>query len=104
MTLWNGGASKREEAREHLMERGILKREPVFGNYLPDMPVFYDPLVTDPSHPTEQHGLPEFVVRCIQKIENMGGTVGLYRINGDASVVQKIRYHTFVSILKYLNI
>ena len=72
-------------------EKHPPKRGSVFGNYLKDMPMFSDPSVTDPNHPTEHHGLPEFVVRCIQKIENMEGTVGLYRINGDASVDQKIR-------------
>ena len=93
MGLWHGGPTKREEGRADLIERGILKRETVFGNYLADMPMISDPLVTDPNYPTEHHGIPEFIVRCIQKIENMEATVGLYRINGDASVVQKIRYN-----------
>ena len=93
MALWTGGPARREEGRDNLMDKGILKLEPVFGNYLSDMPPYFDPLVTDPAKPTEIHGLPEFVVRCVQKIEKMGsGTVGLYRINGDAAIVQKIRY------------
>ena len=93
MALWTGGPVRREEGRDNLMDKGILKLEPVFGNYLAGMPTYSDPSMTDPQKPTELHGLPEFVVRCTQKIEKMGGeTVGLYRINGDAAVVQKIRY------------
>ena len=35
--------------------------------------------------------LPEFIVRCIARIETMAGTDGLYRVNGDVAVVQKLR-------------
>ena len=92
MALWTGGPLRREEGRDNLMDKGILKLEPVFGNYLCDMPPYFDPAVNNTHKKSELHGLPEFVVRCIQKIEKMGGeTVGIYRINGDAAVVQKIR-------------
>ena len=42
-----------------------------------------------PSHPTEL--VPQFLVECVFRIESMIDTEGLYRINGDAAVVQKIR-------------
>ena len=40
----------------------------------------------------QEDGLPEFIVRCVRKIDPMVSTVGIYRINGDAAAVQKIRY------------
>ena len=54
--------------RQSFLDKGILKLEPVFGNYLAGMPTYSDPSVTDPQKPTDVHGLPEFVVRCTQKI------------------------------------
>ena len=102
MSLWRGGPAKREQGRDDLMERGIYGLEPVFGNHLKDMPIYHNPSVTDPILGSEIHMLPEFIVRCIQKIEKMGSTtVGLYRVNGDAAVVQKIRY--FVKIKLIIN-
>ena len=93
MSLWRGGPSRREQGRDDLMERGIYGLEPVFGNHLKDMPMYKNPKSTDPILDSELHSLPEFVVRCVQKIEKMGATtVGLYRVNGDNAVVQKIRY------------
>ena len=82
------------------MERGIYGLEPVFGNHLKDMPTYHNPSVTDPILDSEIHMLPEFIVRCIQKIEKMGSTtVGLYRVNGDAAVVQKIRYFVKIKLI-----
>ena len=93
MSLWRGGPTRREQGRDDLMERGIYGLEPVFGNHLKDMPMYKNPKSTDPILDSDLHSLPEFVVRCIQKIEKMGATtVGLYRVNGDNAVVQKIRY------------
>eukprot|EP00095_Tigriopus_kingsejongensis_P005231 maker-scaffold1237_size53912-snap-gene-0.8 protein:Tk05231 transcript:maker-scaffold1237_size53912-snap-gene-0.8-mRNA-1 annotation:"rho gtpase-activating protein 12" len=71
--------SNRGQSREKLIKDGIIKREAVFGNLLSDVK-------TDP-----QSGLPEFVVRCIKRVEELVDTEGIYRINGDAAVVQKIR-------------
>ena len=85
MSFLRGGAKEIEENRDILIDKGIYKREAVFGNFLN-----YIPLWNDPQHP-EEHGLPQFVVRCIQKIETGGYTIGLYRVNGDAAVVQSIR-------------
>ena len=39
----------------------------------------------------EESGLPEFMVRCIARLENMLDSDGLYRVNGDVAVVQKLR-------------
>ena len=85
MALLKGGPTKIQERKDHLVDRGIYKREPVFGNYLNDVPLWND--VQNP----EEHELPRFVIRCIKKIEKLGATVGIYRINGDAAVVQSIR-------------
>jgi hypothetical protein len=61
------------------VKRGILKPERVFGNQLENQP-------TD-----DQTGMPEFLVRCVAKIEKMAMTEGIYRVNGDAAIVQKMR-------------
>ena len=83
----------RQDKLNDLKERGIYKHERVFSNCLADMPKYLDPIHTkNPSKcPPEEHGLPEFVVRCLRKIEEMVSTVGVYRINGDAAAVQAIR-------------
>ena len=39
----------------------------------------------------EEQNVPEFIVRCVAKIETMMSTVGLYRLNGDALTVGKLR-------------
>ncbi len=43
-----------------------------------------------PLHPTER--VPQFLVECVFRIESMISTVGIYRVNGDAAAVQKIRF------------
>ena len=85
MRLLRGGPERIRERKEDLQDKGILKREPVFGNILNDVPLW-----NDPQNPDE-HELPQFVVRCIKKVETLGATVGIYRINGDAAIVQTIR-------------
>ena len=62
----------------------INTREIVFGNDLKDVPKYVG---TDRCL-----NVPEFLVRCIQKIDTMISTIGVYRINGDVGAVQKIRY------------
>jgi hypothetical protein len=42
-----------------------------------------------PLHAKE--GVPQFLVECISRIETMIDTVGIYRVNGDAAAVQRIR-------------
>ena len=71
--------------------RGGFKPEPVFGNNLENLPLcpglstFY----------RDAHQLPEFIVRCVEKIETMISTDGLYRINGETEAVQKLRLNVF---------
>lgn len=69
----------RRKSKDELIARGIYKKENVFGNELRC-------IKTDPVT-----GLPDFLVKCVRKIEEHLDTVGLYRINGDAALVQKIR-------------
>lgn len=69
----------RKKSREDLEKRGIYKKEAMFGNDLSGM-------ATEPGT-----GLPKFLVRCSKKIEEFADTEGVYRINGDAALVQKLR-------------
>ncbi len=66
-------------SKEQLIEKGIYKPEAVFGNYLVN-------LSNTPS------GIAEFLVKCASRIETMIHTVGIYRVNGDAAAVQKLRF------------
>ena len=80
------------EAIKHiLMIPSITKHENVFGNNLANVPKYMD--VSGPSDKcTLEHEIPTFVVRSVRSIEPMISMVGIYRINGVASAVQKIRY------------
>ncbi len=69
----------RRQSRDDLVKRGILQKEAVFGNDLQHAP-------RDVAT-----GMPEFLVRCVDRIEEMAHTEGLYRRNGDAAAVQKLR-------------
>ena len=84
----------REGKLKELIKRGIYKRETVFGNELQNIPLYTLEVNnnndTHLSLPKEDE-LPEIVVRCIKKIDQMIDTTGLYRVNGDMAVVQKIR-------------
>lgn len=77
--IGNSRDSKRQ-SRESLVERGIIKPASVFGNSLSNM------------KPDPTTGLPEFLVRATQRIEEFADTVGIYRVNGDGAIVQKIRW------------
>ena len=70
--------SKRQSIEE-LKEKGIWDHETVFGRPLKHLPI---EMTT---------GLPEFVIICARKIEASKGAQGLYRINGDAASVQRLR-------------
>ena len=72
----------RRKSKEELVRKGIYKSEAVFGNDLVGMPKDLE----------GGSGLPEFLVRAVRKVESLMTTVGVYRINGDSAVVQKIRY------------
>ena len=64
----------------------------VFGNSLYNMPKYFPPDDDVDTNNWIACGLPIFVVRCITRIETMIKTDGLYRINGDCTAVQKLRY------------
>ena len=64
------------------------KPEQVFGNILEKIPKYQ----CNNKQNVSDQDLPEFIIRCIGKIEPMIATIGIYRINGDAAAVQKIRY------------
>ena len=70
----------RRKSKDELIARGIYKKENVFGNVLKCIKA------------DSATGMPEFLVKCVKKIEENLDTVGLYRINGDAALVQKIRH------------
>ena len=67
------------QSRDDLVNEGILKPEPVFGNYLEN-------LAKD-----EATEIPRFIKLIVEKIETKIDTVGLYRINGDNAMIQKLR-------------
>ena len=69
----------RRKSKDELIKRGILKKEAVFGNEL--SAVKRDPV----------SGLPEFLIKCVKRLEEFINEEGIYRINGDAAQVQKIR-------------
>lgn len=65
---------------ESLYERGIYKPEPIFGSTLP--------VVCE----HDQTMVPKFVTEVIRIIEEKGvNTDGIYRVNGNLSLIQKIR-------------
>ena len=68
------------------------KPEQVFGNVLEKIPKYQ---CNNKQNASDQD-LPEFIIRCIGKIEPMIATIGIYRINGDAAAVQKIRYPQYL--------
>ena len=41
---------------------------------------------------SKEHEIPEFIVRCLKKIEPMISAEGIYRINGDIEKVEAMRY------------
>ena len=91
------------------------KIEPVFGKPLSELPLYlpaeFDTTSTIPQIVIDDHiqggneisvppchsslekekHVPEFVMRCLKKIETMSTFVGLYRINGDAGKVKELR-------------
>ena len=72
----------------HRVDSKIIAK---LGNNLENVPLYSGHSSNNSRFYTETCGLPEFVVRCIERIESMISTVGIYRINGDASLVEKIK-------------
>ena len=96
-----GGANEaldsRKKRKEKLEKKGIIKPEGVFNSSLDNVPKYTD------SENKQERELPKFLVKIIKMIESKIETVGLYRVNGDASEVQQIRYSQF-SRLKLNNV
>ena len=68
--------------------------------------LFGAPILNLPIYPEEQinseleRGVPEFVVRCLKKINEFQKYDGLYRINGDADEVTKMKHvHIYLKVL-----
>ena len=61
----------------------------MFNSSLDNVPKYTD------SENKQERELPKFLVKIIKMIESKIETVGLYRVNGDASEVQQIRYSQF---------
>ena len=76
------------QSKQELMKKGIYKPEPVFGNFLDNLPL------------DEKLGIPVFVKVIIEKVEAKIDTVGLYRVNGDNAAMQKLRYVHQLAVLK----
>ena len=72
--------------------RRKTKFELVFGNNLENVPLYLKSSDSKTNFYTDKTSdVPEFVVRCVERIETMISAVGIYRINGDALVVGRIR-------------
>uniref|UniRef100_A0A1I8GWQ0 Rho-GAP domain-containing protein n=1 Tax=Macrostomum lignano TaxID=282301 RepID=A0A1I8GWQ0_9PLAT len=71
---------RKRPALNELVDRGIVRNEPVFGSTLR--------LIC--QH--ERSEVPNFLRRCLQAIESHGlDTEGIYRLAGNAATVQKLR-------------
>jgi hypothetical protein len=101
-TLFAGGKERLRKKKEQLVKEYLEKNVLIFGNQLSELPKYSlasinpDPLILfDPKKDYSELDLelecPEFVVRCVQRIETMKSFDGLYRINGDAEEVQKLK-------------
>ena len=66
------------KSRTKLMEEGIYKLENIFGTDLENLS-------------NESNKMPRFLVALITKIAGLMSTEGVYRINGNAAAVQKLR-------------
>ena len=100
-SLFAGGKERLEARRKQIVHRLPKKNVGVFGNQICNLPL-YSPssipmilpsgIVSDLNeHHILECGVPEFVVRCLRRIETMKTYDGLYRINGDAEEVQKLK-------------
>ena len=74
---------KNKESYEKYKSKG--KARNVFGVRLEDVPKFIK------SKSEREKRLPEFLAKAIKKININIGTVGIYRVNGDSSEVEKLK-------------
>ena len=84
--------------RENLRTKRLelwKKNVPIFGNELCNLPKYCaDSMNSDKNRNAMQEleaGIPDIVVRCLKRIETMKTFDGLYRINGDAEEVKKLK-------------
>ena len=95
-SLFTSGKEILETRRKLIVARLPKTSSQVFGNSLENLPKYSSSrIVTDNSRNDNRHSfeddLPEFVVRCLKKIESMKTCDGLYRINGDTGDVQRLK-------------
>lgn len=82
----------KRSSREFLVEKGIYRNEPIFGNTIQNLYKMND-------------CVPEFLTRSIQLIEmaNNIATTGIYRTSGNLATIQKIRFEVDKGNLDILN-
>ena len=95
-SLFTSGKEILETRRKLIVARRPKTNSQVFGNSLENVPKYSsNRIVTDITRNDNRHSfeenLPEFVVRCLKKIESMKTCDGLYRINGDTGDVQRLK-------------
>ena len=79
------------------MRERFQQRRRLIGNPRRKVILFGAPLSSLPVYPAAhvesdlERGVPEFVVRCLKRIDEFKKFDGLYRINGDAEEVIKLR-------------
>ena len=78
--------TERFQARKKQMGRP-KKKITLFGAPLSDLPR----MPSEDIDSSLEEGVPIFVVKCLRKIETMKTFDGLYRINGDADEVVKMK-------------
>ena len=93
--LRKGSDTKGKNAKHS--DEEIHKENKIFGKKLTEVSTYLDPVDGrkkehgyDGVH-TNGYGIPEIIVRCIEKIGREKTSVGLYRINGENKAVKKLR-------------
>ena len=71
--------------------RATAKSQTVFGNKLENLPLYSGCSDSSACFYNKEKDIPDFLVKSVEKIETMLSTVGIYRINGDAVLVAKLR-------------
>ena len=95
-SLFTSGKEILETRRKLIVARLPKTNTQVFGNSLENLPKYSSTriatdITTNDNRYSFEEDLPEFVVRCLKKIESMKTCDGLYRINGDTGDVQRLK-------------
>ena len=100
-----GGRDRLEQRKKEVISKKQPKVKPVFGRPLSKVPLHlpteFDAISNINCHNSLEKEVPEFVVRCLKRIETMSTFDGLYRINGDAGNVQKLKYNLYAQVNLY---